>query len=247
MLSVYFLLFLNSFSLSSTSLLWSSLSIFITSVLKSAHLHFIQFFLWTCILFYSLGHVSLFSLFGWLPVFFFFFFLCFYVLGTFPMSLSLERVALHKRHCMEYSDSVTWVGCSRGVPCVGCVCPPIVDLPPLLLVHQWVVLILLPSLYLCPFYQSWPGFFFMSLVRGILLSYSSGGCQWWLFCNWVVILMWLWEEAISKFTYFTILTRSPYCSILSGVLTQHLFYFLLKTSSEVDTQWYMIWSDETVI
>ena len=62
-------------------------------------------------------------------------------------------------------------------------------------------------LHLHPFHQSWHVFFLISLVTGLLCSWSLGGSQGWLFCNLVVILMWSWREASIIFTY-TILTGS---------------------------------------
>lgn len=61
----------------------------------------------------------------------------------------------------------------------------------------------LTCLHLLP-YLSWHGFFFIALRE-----LCSASLQVVLNCGCVVILMWLWEEAISELTHSAILTRGP--------------------------------------
>lgn len=51
--------------------------------------------------------------------------------------------------------------------------------------------------------------FYILSYRKILFSQILGGSQWWLFYSIIIILMCLWEDASTAFTYFTILTESP--------------------------------------
>ena len=56
---------------------------------------------------------------------------------------------------------------------------------------------------------SWCSFFFNSVVVVLPVSSISGTSEWWFFCSLVVILMWLWEEVSTTFTYAVMLTGSP--------------------------------------
>lgn len=85
-----------------------------------------------------MGYVSLSSHFGY-------FSLCFYVLGRSAISPNLGRVALCSSCPLSPVSAVsliTWAGCSRIVPCVICVCPPVIVEPCSLLACQWVELTL---------------------------------------------------------------------------------------------------------
>lgn len=102
-----------------------------------------------------------------------------------------------------------WVGLGILTPLEG---------PPQLR-HPTQYLITTPQVWGLPipclhsFYWSQCGFFFMSLVTGIPLNWSSVHSQWWLFYNFIVILRWSWEEASIGLTYSAILTGS-FCMAL---------------------------------
>lgn len=80
------------------------------------------------------------------------------------MSPSLERVTLFSR-CLEHPSGahslVTQARCSKGVPCVDCVCPPIANEPSLVLACQWVGLILMLTSH-----TDWPQLLWMSCCMG---------------------------------------------------------------------------------
>ena len=60
----------------------------------------------------------------------------------------------------------------------------------------------------CSSYNSWCGFFFNSVVVGLLFSSVYSHSEWLLFCSLVVILMWLWEEVSTMFISSATLTVS---------------------------------------
>lgn len=62
--------------------------------------------------------------------------------------------------------------------------------------HMWVSWDQ-PQSRLHPSYQSQRGFFFNSIVVGLLFSWISGGFEWWLLCSLLVILMWMWGKWVS--------------------------------------------------
>lgn len=70
--------------------------------------------------------------------------------------------------------------------------------------YMWVWDQHVPHLH--PSSQSQCGFFYISLIIGLLFRYTSADSQLWLFCSLVVLLMWLWEGASNKITYSNILT-----------------------------------------
>ena len=116
----------------------SSLSILTNNVLNTASNRFLisisfSFFSWSFDLFFSFGPCCLVSSFWQPPC------VCFYVLGGAAMSPGLCRVALCSRCLTGLSGAVylvNWSRCSRCVPYVSCVCPPVEVEPWFLLAHQ---------------------------------------------------------------------------------------------------------------
>ena len=83
------------------------------------------------------------------------------------------------------------------------------------------------QLVLClhPSYKYWCDFFFHSLVVGLPFSQISGTSEWLLFCSLALILMWLWEDVSSTFTYAAILTGSLlWYSFVIPLLCSSLFH-----------------------
>ena len=160
-----------TFSLRSSVLPWSSLSVFITSILhflSHRSLFFILSISFPGVLFFHLECVSFSPHFGWVPVF------VFMVLCRFAMSSGLGKVALYCRYPRRPSGTVslfTWAGCSSDA---SCVCPPIVVEPRLLLTCHWVGLTL--RLTSC---EAWPWLLWTSWCAGLTpasLGWLCLGC-----------------------------------------------------------------------
>ena len=96
--------------------------------------------------------------------------------------------------------------CGAGKPCSSGVIPPAQIPLRIFICHMWVWDQLIPHLQSS--YQSQCSFFFKSLVVVLLFLQISGGSEWCFFCSLVVILMWLWNDVSSAFTYTTLLTGS---------------------------------------
>lgn len=84
----------------------------------------------------------------------------------------------------------------------------------------------------------------MSPVPWLLFSQNSGDSQWWLFCSWVTILMWLWEEASTVSIYCATLTGSPQTNFLKKLKYRwHAILYLFQVYTVVIRYLYILWCD----
>lgn len=106
-----------------------------------ASFHFIQSFFWSFLLFFLLGYISLFSHLSTSLCLF----LCIRQISYISQSW-LD--ALCSRYPVGPNGTISLVTCperSKSVPCVGCVCLPVIVGSSLLLAHQYVQLTLRPT------------------------------------------------------------------------------------------------------